>query len=86
MLGKANIPCQLDEGQCIAIQRHKELVKKNRHSLSRIVDCIKFCGAHELALTHIITMSATEPYKYFNDKGKPVSTKMKETQRQRTAA
>lgn len=42
VLGKANIPCQVDEGQCIAIQRHNELVKKNRHSLSWIVDCIKF--------------------------------------------
>lgn len=50
MLGKVNIACQLDEGHRIAVQRHNELVKKNRHALSRIVDCIKFCGAHELAL------------------------------------
>ncbi|XP_041842116.1 zinc finger MYM-type protein 1-like isoform X2 [Melanotaenia boesemani] len=50
MLGKVNIACQLDEGHRFAVQRHNELVKKNRHSLSRIVDCIKFCGAHELSL------------------------------------
>ena len=50
MLGKVNIASQLDEGHRISIQRHNELVKKNRHALSRIVDCIKFCGAHELGL------------------------------------
>ena len=50
MLGKVNIACQLDDGHRISVQRHNEQVKKNRHSLSRIVDCIRFCGAHELAL------------------------------------
>ena len=50
MLGKVNIASQLDEGHRIATQRHNELVKKNRHALSRIVDCVKFCGTHELAL------------------------------------
>ncbi|KAK0143088.1 Zinc finger MYM-type protein 1 [Merluccius polli] len=50
MLGKVNIACQLDDGYRISIQRHNEQVKKKRHSLSQIVDCIRFCGAHELAL------------------------------------
>ena len=50
MLGKVNIACQLDDGHRISVQRHNEQVKKNRHSLSRIVDCTRFCGAHKLAL------------------------------------
>ena len=51
LLGKVNIACQLNMGHHVAVHRHNELVKKkNRHSLSRIVDCIKFCGGHELAL------------------------------------
>ena len=50
LLGKVNIACQLNEGHRISVQTQNELVKKNRHSLSRIVDCIKFCGRHELAL------------------------------------
>lgn len=50
MLGKVSITCQLDEGHHTAVQRHNEVVKKNRFALSWIVDCIKFWGAHELAL------------------------------------
>ncbi|RXN35740.1 zinc finger MYM-type 1-like protein [Labeo rohita] len=41
---------QLDEGYRIGIRRHNEEVTKNRHILSRIIDCVKFCGAFELAL------------------------------------
>ena len=50
MLGKANIACQLYEGRRISVQRHNELAKENRHLLSRITDCIKLCGGHNLAL------------------------------------
>uniref|UniRef100_A0A087XJB4 HAT C-terminal dimerisation domain-containing protein n=1 Tax=Poecilia formosa TaxID=48698 RepID=A0A087XJB4_POEFO len=50
MLSQVNIACQLDEGHSIAVQRHNELVKKNRHALSQILDCIKFCRAHDLTL------------------------------------
>ena len=50
LLGRVNIASQLDEGNRIATQRHNEQVKKNRHALTRIVDCIDFCGTHELAL------------------------------------
>ncbi|XP_063747657.1 zinc finger MYM-type protein 1-like [Eleginops maclovinus] len=41
---------QLDEGYRIGIRKHNEEVRKNRHILSRIIDCVKFCGAFELAL------------------------------------
>lgn len=50
IFGRASIAAQLDEGYRIGIQRHNEEVTKNRHILSRIIDCIKFCGAFELAL------------------------------------
>ncbi|KAG1933968.1 zinc finger MYM-type protein 1-like [Pimephales promelas] len=49
-IGKLSIAEQLDEGYRIGIRRHNEEVAKNRHILSRIIDCVKFCGAFELAL------------------------------------
>lgn len=48
--GRLSTAEQLDEGYRIGIRRHKEEVTKNRHILSRIIDCVKFCGASELAL------------------------------------
>ncbi|XP_067284102.1 zinc finger MYM-type protein 1-like isoform X2 [Pseudorasbora parva] len=48
--GKLSIAEQLDEGCRIGSRRHNEEVTKNRHILSRIIDCVKFCGAFELAL------------------------------------
>ncbi|XP_030575216.1 uncharacterized protein LOC115772910 isoform X2 [Archocentrus centrarchus] len=48
--GKLSIAQQLDEGYRIAVRRHSEEVTENRHILSRIIDCVKFCGAFELAL------------------------------------
>lgn len=30
--------------------KHKDAVKQNRYILGRLIDCIKFCGAFELAL------------------------------------
>lgn len=50
MLGQVDIRQQLDEGYRRSIQKHKELVEKNRYILSRIIDCIKFCGFFELSL------------------------------------
>lgn len=32
------------------IQKYNELVKENRYILSKIIDCIKFCGTFEFAL------------------------------------
>ncbi|KAK0145330.1 hypothetical protein N1851_009218 [Merluccius polli] len=50
MLGRVNITTQLDEGHRIGVRKHNEEVDKNRHILSKIIDCVKFCGPFELAL------------------------------------
>lgn len=50
LFGKLNIQAQLDSAYWINIQKHNEEVTKNRYVLSKIIDCIKFCGAFELAL------------------------------------
>ncbi|KAL2085060.1 hypothetical protein ACEWY4_020578 [Coilia grayii] len=50
MVGRVSIATQLDDGHRIAVRRHNEEVDKNRHVLSKLIDCIKFCGAFELAL------------------------------------
>ena len=50
MLGSVNIMSELNSGHNISIKRHNETVKRNRHILNRVIDCIKFCGVHELAL------------------------------------
>lgn len=39
-----------DTGHKLVIQRHNQEVDRNRHILNRIIDCIKFCGTHELSL------------------------------------
>ena len=33
-----------------SIIKHNELVDRNRHALNRIINCIKFCGFHDLPL------------------------------------
>ncbi|XP_067249008.1 zinc finger MYM-type protein 1-like isoform X2 [Chanodichthys erythropterus] len=50
IFGKVSLAEQLGENYRIGIRRHNEEVIKNRHILSRIIDCVKFCGAFELAL------------------------------------
>jgi esterase/lipase superfamily enzyme len=50
LFGSVNILSQLTEGYRVSIQRHSELVDKNRHILGRIINCITFCGTHELPL------------------------------------
>lgn len=50
LLGSTNIMAQLDSAYWVNIQRHNENVSKNRYILSKIINCIKFCGAFELAL------------------------------------
>ncbi len=49
-LGKVNIINQLSEGHRQSIDRHNELVKRNRAVLSKIIDCILFCGKFKLPL------------------------------------
>ena len=41
---------QLDDSYRNSVKKHNEEVDKYRHVLNRIIDCIKFCGVHELAL------------------------------------
>nr|CAI5829756.1 unnamed protein product [Callosobruchus analis] len=50
MLGKNNIQNVLDSSYRKSIQKHNEEVTKNRHALNLIINCIRFCGAFELAL------------------------------------
>ncbi|KAE9536827.1 hypothetical protein AGLY_006889 [Aphis glycines] len=50
LLGKVDIRQQIDIGYKISIQRHNELVDKNRYVLDKILNCIKCCGKHELPL------------------------------------
>ncbi|XP_063046928.1 zinc finger MYM-type protein 1-like [Engraulis encrasicolus] len=50
LFGRLSIREQLDEGYRVGIRKHNEEVTKKRHILSRIIDCVKFCGAFELAL------------------------------------
>ncbi|CAH1967268.1 unnamed protein product [Acanthoscelides obtectus] len=50
LLGKVDIRQQLDSAYRRSIQQQNEQVRKNRYVLSKIIDCIKFCGAFELAL------------------------------------
>lgn len=61
-LGRANIPMQLDKGHRLGVKKHNEEVDRNRHILSKIIDCIQFCGAFELALRgHDETESSDNP-------------------------
>ena len=61
-LGTANILTQLNTGQEIAIARHNERVIKNRNTLSKLIDIIKFCGMFELPLRgHDESVSSTNP-------------------------
>lgn len=50
LLGKQDIKQQLDSAYRLNIKRQNDQVRKNRYILSKIIDCIKFCGAFELAL------------------------------------
>ncbi|XP_072042789.1 zinc finger MYM-type protein 1-like [Amphiura filiformis] len=50
LLGNVNICTQLDDAYRSSIRKHNQLVDKNRHVLSKLIDCVKFCGAFELAL------------------------------------
>jgi len=50
LLGKQDIRQQLSNAFRLSIQKHNETVTNNRYILSKIIECIKFCGAFELAL------------------------------------
>ena len=60
--GKANIAEQLSKAYRDYIIQHNLEVEKNRHILSRIIDCIKFCSAFELTLRgHDETLTSDDP-------------------------
>lgn len=62
MLGTVNIASQLDEGHRTGVRKHSEELDKNRHILSKIIDCDKFCGAFVLAqCDHNETNSTANP-------------------------
>jgi hypothetical protein len=50
VLGTINIFDKIDSGYTIWIQRHNEEIDKNRYILETILNCIKFCGQHNLPL------------------------------------
>ena len=50
MFGKVNILSVIDAGYRRSIIKHNELVDRNRYALKKIINCIKFCGFHELPL------------------------------------
>lgn len=50
VLGKSNISTQLSAAYRQTILAHNEQVDKNRYVLNIIINCIRFCGALELAL------------------------------------
>ena len=61
-LGKANIVQRLDTGFQVLTERHNAKVKQNRAILSRIINCIKFCGKYELPLRgHDETAGSAKP-------------------------
>lgn len=62
VLGTINIREKLDSAYWISVKKHNEDVTKNRYVLSKIIDCIKFCGIFELALRgHDETDSSENP-------------------------
>ncbi|XP_072380630.1 zinc finger MYM-type protein 1-like [Diabrotica undecimpunctata] len=50
LLGKQDIRQQLNSAYRLNIAKHNEQIKNNRYVLSKIINCVKFCGAFELAL------------------------------------
>nr|CAH7744210.1 unnamed protein product [Callosobruchus chinensis] len=67
VLGKANISEQLDSAYLRQRIKQNEEVDKNCHILRRLIMCIKFCGAFELALrAHDETSTSDNPGIYTN--------------------
>lgn len=62
MLGKTNIATALSGAYRMSIEKHNDEVRKNRETLSKIIDCIKLCGKLELPLRgHDETASSQNP-------------------------
>lgn len=50
LLGNVHIKEKLNEGYRLSVNEHNIKVKKNREILSKIIDCIFFCGDFEIPL------------------------------------
>ncbi|XP_066259796.1 zinc finger MYM-type protein 1-like [Euwallacea similis] len=50
MIDSADVRLQLDSAYRKSVTDFNELVSKNRYILNKMIDCVKFCGAFELAL------------------------------------
>ena len=50
LLGTVNIGQQIDSGYATYICRHSDQVTKNHLILSKLINCIRFCGKFELPL------------------------------------
>ena len=50
LLGQCNIAAALDTDHALSVARDDEEIKKNRKTLSKIIDIIKCCGYFELPL------------------------------------
>lgn len=62
LLGTTNIQAQLDSAYWLNVKKHNDTVSKNRYILSKIIDCVKFCGAFELAMRgHDETANSQNP-------------------------
>ena len=62
MLGKVNIAHQLSDAYKQQTNKHNEKVRQNREILSKIIDCVKFCGKFELLLHgHNETSQSSNP-------------------------
>uniref|UniRef100_H3B1F8 HAT C-terminal dimerisation domain-containing protein n=1 Tax=Latimeria chalumnae TaxID=7897 RepID=H3B1F8_LATCH len=62
MFGSINITTQLDESYRVGIRKHNEEFDKNWYILSKLIDCVQFYGAFELALRgHDETESSLNP-------------------------
>ncbi|KAL7876393.1 hypothetical protein AOLI_G00113560 [Acnodon oligacanthus] len=65
--GNVSIATQLDESYTIAVHRHNDEVSKNRHILSRLIDCVKLCGAFKSALRAKMKLRALATRGFFVD-------------------
>ncbi|KRT79045.1 hypothetical protein AMK59_8166, partial [Oryctes borbonicus] len=62
IIGNVDIRLQLNNDYRQSVTEFNENVSKNRYILNKIIDCVKFCGAFELALRgHNETNSSKNP-------------------------
>ena len=50
LLGRTDIAVELNTGYMLSVARHNDQVRKNIDILSKVINCVKFCGKFELPL------------------------------------